>query len=125
MTDSLIGYATLGTNDKSKAIEFYDPIMKKLGAERFFSNDQMNCWALNKTYLFAVTNPYDGSSATVGNGTMIGLPVSSADKVDELYVLALSLGGVDEGPPGPRGGGFYGAYFRDLDGNKLVFYHLD
>ena len=33
--------------------------------------------------------------------------------------MALKLGGSDEGPPGPRGGGFYGAYFRDLDGNKI------
>lgn len=124
MTNSLVGYATVGTNNKSKAIDFYDPIMKKLGAEQFFSNDQMNCWAVKQTYLFAVTNPYDGSAATIGNGSMIGLPVSSADQVDELYALALSLGGLDEGPPGSRGGGFYGAYFRDLDGNKLVFYHL-
>ncbi len=35
----------------------------------------------------------------------------------------LSLGGSDEGAPGDRGGGFYGAYFRDLDGNKLNVYH--
>ena len=36
---------------------------------------------------------------------------------------ALSLGGRDEGAPGDRGGGFYGAYSRDLDGNKLCFFH--
>ena len=29
-----------------------------------------------------------------------------------------------EGPPGPRGGNFYGAYFRDLDGNKFVAFHM-
>ena len=28
-------------------------------------------------------------------------------------------GGTDEGPPGPRGEGFYAGYFRDPDGNKL------
>jgi predicted lactoylglutathione lyase len=29
-------------------------------------------------------------------------------------------GAKDEGAPGPRGGGgFYAAYFRDPDGNKL------
>ena len=35
---------------------------------------------------------------------------------------ALALGGTDEGAPGLRaegGDGFYAAYFRDLDGNKL------
>ena len=31
------------------------------------------------------------------------------------------MGGTDDGAPGLRGtGGFYGGYFRDLDGNKLV-----
>jgi len=30
----------------------------------------------------------------------------------------------DEGAPGDRGGGFYGAYFRDLDGNKLVVFKM-
>jgi predicted lactoylglutathione lyase len=32
---------------------------------------------------------------------------------------ALALGATDEGPPGDRGDNYYGAYFRDLDGNKL------
>ncbi len=36
-----------------------------------------------------------------------------------LHAKALELGGTDEGAPGPSGDGFYAAYFRDLDGNKL------
>ena len=36
-----------------------------------------------------------------------------------LHDIALANGGTDEGPPGPRGDGFYAAYFRDPDGNKL------
>jgi predicted lactoylglutathione lyase len=39
-----------------------------------------------------------------------------------LQAKALQLGAQDEGAPGPRGNGFYGAYFRDLDGNKLAAY---
>ena len=37
-------------------------------------------------------------------------------------------GGNDEGPPGVRGeegpGAFYGAYFRDLEGNKLCAFRI-
>ena len=33
-----------------------------------------------------------------------------------------ALGAQDEGAPGARGGKFYGAYFRDLDGNKLAVF---
>jgi len=46
----------------------------------------------------------------------------SRDQVDRIHKKALELGGSDEGPPGLRaegGDGFYAAYFRDLDGNKL------
>jgi len=45
--------------------------------------------------------------------------VDSTEKVDRVHAKALALGGKDEGPAGPRGEGFYGGYFRDLDGNKL------
>ena len=38
---------------------------------------------------------------------------------------SVELGGTDEGEPGPRGGdAFYAGYFRDLDGNKLNFFHM-
>ena len=40
----------------------------------------------------------------------------------EQTLVGAPRGGSDEGPPGLRaegGDGFYAAYFRDLDGNKL------
>jgi predicted lactoylglutathione lyase len=42
--------------------------------------------------------------------------------VDSLYAKAMELGATDEGKPGERMKGFYAAYFRDLDGNKLNFF---
>ena len=59
---------------------------------------------------------------TVGNGSMVAFQVDKPEQVDALYKKALSLGATDEGPPGDRGGNYYGAYFRDLDGNKLNFH---
>jgi predicted lactoylglutathione lyase len=41
------------------------------------------------------------------------------EQVDAVYAKAIELGGSDEGAPGERFPGFYAAYFRDLDGNKL------
>jgi len=50
----------------------------------------------------------------------VALAVDSRDKVNAVHAKALSLGGKDEGAPGPRGdSGFYAGYFRDPDGNKL------
>ena len=68
----------------------------------------------------AVSIPFDGNHATVGNGVMVAIQVASTAEVDRVYSKAFELGATDEGPAGPRGDdGFYAGYFRDLDGNKL------
>ena len=117
----MIGYVTLGTNDMERAAAFYDELLREIGAGRFMETEKFIAWAVapDKPAL-SVTQPFDGNSATVGNGVMVALVVASPDKVDAIYRKAIELGGQDEGAPGPRGeGGFYAAYFRDLDGNKL------
>jgi predicted lactoylglutathione lyase len=117
----MIGYVTLGTNDIDRAAEFYDALLQEIGAGRFMETDTFIAWAIapDKPAL-SVTKPFDGKAASVGNGVMVALAVDSQDKVDAIYQKAIDLGGTDEGAPGPRGdGGFYAAYFRDLDGNKL------
>jgi len=121
----VIGYITVGTNNLKNAVAFYDALLAGLGAERFLEQESFVAWAIAPDQpAFSVTLPYDGEVATVGNGTMIALVVDARDKVDALYKKALSLGATDEGAPGLRIEGFYAAYFRDLDGNKLnVFCH--
>ena len=117
----MIGYVTLGTNDLERARAFYDTLLGEVGLKRIMEfGDRGTAWgvAMNKPAL-AIMRPYDKQAATAGNGTMVALAVDSKDKVQRLHARALALGGRDEGPPGPRGDGFYAAYFRDLDGNKL------
>lgn len=120
----MIGYVLLGTNDIGRAAAFYDALLGVIGAGRFMESERFIAWAVSPDKpSLGVCLPYDGKSASVGNGTMIALTVDSRDKVDAMYRKALELGATDEGPPGPRGtSGFYAAYFRDLDGNKLNCY---
>ena len=116
----MIGYVTLGTNDLERAASFYDDLLKLIDAGRFMQEETFVAWATSPTTPgISVTRPFDGKPATVGNGTMVALLVKSPGQVDALHAKALELGGTDEGAPGARGGGFYAAYFRDLDGNKL------
>ena len=116
----MIGYVTLGTNDLQKAVAFYDVLLAEVGAARFMQEETFVAWAVAPDQpALSVCKPYDGNAATVGNGNMVALVVDSTDKVDAVYAKAIELGGTDEGPPGKRMDGFYAAYFRDLDGNKL------
>ncbi|MCL4149987.1 UNVERIFIED_CONTAM: hypothetical protein GTU68_006012 [Idotea baltica] len=69
---------------------------------------------------FSVHIPFDGHKATAGNGVMVALTAGSRQQVDAVYHRAMALGAADEGQPGQRAdNGFYAAYFRDPDGNKL------
>ena len=115
----MIGYVTIGTNDFARAAKFYDQLLGLLGAKRTQDFGTFVVWSRPKGPGVALTKPYDGKAATVGNGVMVALLMDSRDKVDALYKKAMQLGGKDEGAPGERGPGFYAGYFRDLDGNKL------
>ncbi len=58
---------------------------------------------------------------------MVGLLCENETEVQAAHAAALSAGGTNEGEPGPRpqyGPDFYGAYVRDLDGNKMSFVYF-
>lgn len=96
-----------------------------MGANRIMEDERLVLWGRNnKAPMFGIIKPFDGKPASVGNGTMIALMCDSTEQVDELHAKSLSLGAIDEGEVGPRGDSFYGGYFRDLDGNKLVFFYM-
>ena len=117
----MIGYTCVGTNQLERAVAFYDDLLGLLGAKPFFKSDRGVGWGVSPDQpMFSVLQPFDGQAATVGNGCMVALAASHPEQVQALHARALALGGSDEGAPGPRGTGFYGAYFRDLDGNKLA-----
>ena len=115
----MIGYVTLGTNDLKRAAAFYDAIGAELGVQRFIDTERCISWGNAGGPGIMLTRPYDGKAATVGNGVMVAFIARDREHVDRVYKLAMANGAQDEGPPGPRGSGFYAGYFRDPDGNKL------
>ena len=119
----MIGYTSVGTNGLEKAIHFYGELLSLLGAKPFFKSERGVGWGVSPDKpMFSVLKPFDGQKATVGNGGMVAFAAANPEQVQALHAKALQLGAQDEGAPGPRGNGFYGAYFRDLDGNKLAAY---
>lgn len=121
----MIGYVMVGTNDKARAEGFFDAVFGEVGGKRSWSNERMTGWSTApRAPSIVVTKPYDEKGATVGNGGMVAISVASPEDVNKVHGKAVALGGKDEGAPGFRpaeaSNGFYGGYFRDLDGNKFV-----
>lgn len=122
----MIAYATIGTNNLDAAKDFYDKVLTPLGGKRTFAmGDRMQFYGGGAgPGMLALTKPYDDQPATAGNGSMFGLPAASREQVDAAHAAALAAGGRCEGEPGARTDNFYGAYFRDLDGNKVCVFKM-
>jgi lactoylglutathione lyase len=123
---SLFSHIVLGTNHFDRALAFYRPLMKMLERPERFCDPTIP-WAGWETApgvrpLLVIGRPWDQREASAGNGQVVALLSPSREIVDQAYILALQNGGSDEGAPGLRPhyhADYYGAYFRDLDGNKL------
>lgn len=118
----MLSVARYGTRDIERAKVFYDGIAQLLGAKRIVDRPEVIGYKGPDGGMFLIGKPLAGE-ATVGNGTQMGFAAPSRAVVDAVHAKALELGGKCEGPPGIRGSdpnGFYGAYFRDPDGNKLL-----
>jgi catechol 2,3-dioxygenase-like lactoylglutathione lyase family enzyme len=116
----MIGYVMVGTNNLARAAVFYDAIAGALGVGRMMEFPKSIAWGVpGGAAGIAITLPYDGKPASVGNGTMVAFEAKNEAQVQQVHAVAMAQGAQCEGPPGPRGDGFYAGYFRDLDGNKL------
>jgi catechol 2,3-dioxygenase-like lactoylglutathione lyase family enzyme len=115
-----------GTRDLARARTFYDAITALLGAKRVIDRDELTGYQGATGGMFVIGKPLAGE-ATVGNGSQMVFEAPSRAAVDAVHAKALELGGKCEGPPGFRGPvelNFYAAYFRDLDGNKIVLVRI-
>ena len=121
----MLGYCTIGVNDMARAEAFYDGLLSELGATQIFGMDRIKFYGTDpRQAMLAICIPYDKEPQVPGNGNMIAIPAGSEENVDKLYAKAMELGATDEGAPGSRLPTFYGAYVRDLDGNKLCFFQM-
>jgi len=121
----MLGYVTIGVKDMGRAEEFYNALLAEIGAKQLFGQDRIKFYGTGpEDSMLAVCIPYDEEEAQPGNGSMVAIPGGSRKGVDKLYAKAIELGATDEGEPGERLPIFYGAYVRDLDGNKLCFFEM-
>ena len=122
----MISHIFLGVSDFERALAFYAPIMAALDLKQRFA-DPVKAWAAWNPLeggrpLFIIGLPFDGAEHDAGIGQMVAFMARTRAAVDRTHALAMASGGTDEGPPGLRPHyhpNYYGAYFRDPDGNKV------
>ncbi|MFG6430950.1 VOC family protein [Roseateles sp. LYH14W] len=122
----MFSHIMVGVSDFERALKFYKPVLDALDVQFRFQNDERP-WAgwqssPDPRPLFLIGQPFNQQPHQPGNGQMVAFLARSRAQVDEVHALALAQGGSCEGPPGLRPeyhAHYYGAYFRDPDGNKL------
>jgi predicted lactoylglutathione lyase len=122
----MITNTRFGTKDIVRAKAFWAPIAAIVGAKQIYDRDTLIAFKSTEGAMLLIGIPFAGEH-DVGNGNMASIQVSRRALVDEVHAKALALGGTDDGKPGIRGddpNGFYGAYFRDPDGNKLAAFRF-
>ncbi|MGS2724659.1 VOC family protein [Porticoccus sp. GXU_MW_L64] len=121
----MLGYTTIGSKDLARATAFYDALLEPIGGKQLMGLDRIKFYGDGKGgAMLAVCTPSDGGEQSCGNGQMIAIPGGSEEGANALYNKAIELGASCEGKPGWRTDFFYGGYVRDLDGNKISFYHM-
>lgn len=119
-------HIVVGVSDFSRAMAFYKPVLDSLGIAFRFQEDE-HLWAGWQSKpeprpLFLIGCPFNHQPHHPGNGQTIAFMASSRQKVDQVHAIALENGGMCYGKPDPSPEyhpNYYGAYFRDPDGNKL------
>lgn len=123
-----LNYVMLGSNDVEKARGFFDAVLSSIGGKLIAEYmPYAFCYQMRGGGRIWVASPFNQQVAVPGNGNMVGLECKSKAEVQTAHRICLSKGGTNEGDPGPRpqyGPDFYGAYIRDLDGNKMSFVYF-
>ena len=127
----MIAYVCVGADDITQARRFYSAFLLPLGYELTEGSEGLSYTLPRAPHHpfappdFYVKPPFDGGSASAGNGAMTAFEARNQSQVRALHAAALAAGGRDEGQPdfrasyGPR---FYVGYLRDPEGNKIALF---
>jgi catechol 2,3-dioxygenase-like lactoylglutathione lyase family enzyme len=118
----MLHHVSVGVRNVEESVRFYDRVLATLGYERLMEFLPYAAAYGQRHPEFWVQLPADRAPATLGNGVHIAFKARSKAAVEAFHREALAVGGKDEGAAGPRpnyGPDYFGAFVRDLDGNKI------
>lgn len=117
----MIDHVSLGVSDLHRSTAFYEAVLGAIGLTCLvrrettvgFGKRYPELWLNHRPGMPRIGEP---------SGTHVCLRARSEDLVRAFHAAALAHGGSDDGAPGPRVAamtGYYAAFVRDPDGNRL------
>jgi len=117
----MIDHVSIGVRDLASATRFYEALLGTIGLTKLevrpatvgFGKKYPELW-LNHRAAMDVVAP--------ASGAHVCLRARSTEAVDAFHAAALLAGGSCDGAPGLRprhGDGYYAAFIRDPDGNRI------
>jgi catechol 2,3-dioxygenase-like lactoylglutathione lyase family enzyme len=122
MPASILSHVSVGVADVERARPFYDAVLGALGYGVLMAEPGIGVAYGTAFPEFWIQRPFDGRAASPGNGVHVAFLAPDRAAVDRFHAVALAHGGTCDGPPGERPHytpGYYAAFVRDPDGNKL------
>jgi len=116
-----LDHISVAVKDLEKSGEFYDIVFGFLDMTRISDRPATIGYGTRFPEFWINARP-DMEPVPIDTGSHIALRARSEDLVSNCYNAALENGGSDAGEPGPRQAAltaYFGAFFKDPDGNKV------
>ena len=119
----MIDHVSVAVSDLARSIEFYDVVFRPLGITRLWTASDAAGYGYNDVEEpFAIKLSNNPEPLRNDAKIHIAFTAKTREAVTAFHAGALERGGIDEGPPdlhGEYGPGYFAAFVRDPDGNRL------
>lgn len=118
----LVSHVSVGVTDLYRAGVFYDAVLAVVGARRIMEHGAGIGWGRAFPEFWANLPRDHRGVAVAGVGAHVCFNAADPEAVVAFYEAGLAAGGFGDGAPGPRpeyAPGYYAAFLRDPDGNKV------
>jgi catechol 2,3-dioxygenase-like lactoylglutathione lyase family enzyme len=117
----MIDHVSIAVRDLDSAERFYQAVLGAIGYQTLVVRP--HTIGFGKTYPeFWINRRANMAPIADDSGAHVGLRVRTPALVDAFHAAALGAGGFCDGTPGLRpefGEGYYAAFIRDPDGNRI------
>lgn len=117
----MIDHVSIVVSDLARAAAFYEKLLATLGHEKLVT--RARTVGFGKAYPELWLNLRDDPPPPPeDNGFHVALRARNVETVEMFHATAISNGATCDGPPGPREAtnqGYYAAFIRDPDGNRV------